>query len=263
MEISKLIEEITREVIKEMSDSGQLNTDRAGIPDQGGGTGTELENLAWAVDHTLLKPETSYKDIERICNEAREYKFASVCVNPTNVRFAAKILKNSEVKVCTVIGFPLGANTPVVKAMETRDAIANGAREVDMVINIGAVKSGDYDLVLRDIKAVVDAAAGQALVKVIIETSALSDREKVKVCLLAKEAGAQFVKTSTGFGQGGATVEDITLMKETVGPGMEVKASTGIRDRETALRLIKAGATRLGTSAGIAIVKGGRSESNY
>ena len=209
------------------------------------------------IDHTLLKPEATKSDLEKLCEEAKTYSFCSVCVNPANVRLAAKLLKGSTVKVCTVIGFPLGACTPSTKAMETRDAIANGAGEVDMVINVGALKSGDYDLCSRDIKAVVDAADGQALVKVILETCLLTDEEKRKACLLAKNAGANFVKTSTGFSKGGATVEDVTLMRQVVGSEMGVKASGGVRDRETAEKMVAAGATRLGTSSGLAIVTGG------
>lgn len=213
------------------------------------------ENLSRAVDHTLLKPEATEADIKRICEEADTYNFASVCVNPSKVRLAADFLKESDVKVCTVIGFPLGANSSITKAVETRDAIANGADEVDMVINIGALKDKDYELVYRDILAVVE-AGGQALVKVIIETSALEDEEKIKACQLAEKAGANFVKTSTGFGKGGATVEDIRLMRKTVNTSMEVKASTGIKNRKIAMNMISAGATRLGTSSGIRIVKG-------
>ncbi len=216
----------------------------------------DINNLAATCDHTVLKPDTTKKTIEKFCQEAMEWGFASVCVNPTHVRYAASILRGSKVKVCTVIGFPLGANTPVVKAAEVRDAIANGAQEVDMVINIGAVKDGNYDLVARDIKAVVDAAAGQALTKVIIETCLLTEEEKIKVCLLAKNAGADYVKTSTGMSTGGATVEDIMLMRKTVGSEMGVKASTGVNNREIALDFIRAGATRLGTSKGIAIQTG-------
>jgi deoxyribose-phosphate aldolase len=218
--------------------------------------GNATNDLARMVDHTILKPEATRADIEKLCLEAKEYHFASVCVNPAHVRQAAELLGGSDVKVCTVIGFPLGANTSIVKAFETRDAIANGAEEVDMVINVGALKAGDYDLVSRDIEAVVDAAAGQALTKVIIETCLLNDQEKIKVCQLAKNAGADFVKTSTGFNKGGATVEDIALMRKTVGPEMGVKASGGVRDRQSAEQMVKAGANRLGTSAGVAIVKG-------
>jgi deoxyribose-phosphate aldolase len=249
MEVNKLIEEITREVLKELGGSGihSSGLSKAVI---------DRPDLAAMVDHTVLKPETTTKDIERFCAEAKEYHFASVCINPTHVKLAVKLLQGSGVKVCTVIGFPLGANTPFVKAMEVRDAIANGAQEVDMVINIGALKDGNYDLVSQDIKAVVDAAKGQALTKVIIETSALTDQEKIKACLLAKNAGADFVKTSTGFGKGGATVEDITLMRKTVGPEMGVKASTGVKDRAITEALVKAGANRFGTSSGILIATG-------
>src|SRR5690554_2537253 len=208
------------------------------------------------IDHTLLKPEATYREIEKLCREAEEYGFVAVCVNPAHVRQAAKLLQKTGVKVCTVIGFPLGASVPLTKVVEAREAIADGAAEVDMVINIGALKSGDYELVFRDIKAVVDAAAGQALSKVIIETCLLTDEEKVKACLLAKEAGADFVKTSTGFNKGGATVEDVTLMRKTVGTAMGVKAAGGIRDRRTAEKMAKAGANRLGTSSGVAIIKG-------
>ncbi|HHU82096.1 MAG TPA: deoxyribose-phosphate aldolase [Firmicutes bacterium] len=210
------------------------------------------------IDHTLLKPEATYREIEELCQEAKEYGFATVCVNPVHVRLAAKLLRACEktgVKVCTVIGFPLGAGVPLTKAVEVREAIANGATEVDMVINIGALKSGDYELVFRDIKAVVDAAAGQALTKVIIETCLLTDEEKVKACLLAKEAGAGFVKTSTGFNKSGATAEDVALLRKVVGTAMGVKASGGIRDRRTAEEMVKAGANRLGTSSGVAIMK--------
>jgi deoxyribose-phosphate aldolase len=249
MEVNKLIEEITREVLRELGEAGK-STSVSSKPV------IDRPDLAAMMDHTILKPETSTKDIERVCAEAREYRFASVCINPTHVKLAAKLLQGSGVKVCTVIGFPLGANTPFVKAMEVRDAIANGAQEVDMVINIGALKDGNYDLVSQDIKAVVDAAKGQALTKVIIETSSLTDQEKIKACLLAKNAGADFVKTSTGFGKGGATPEDIALMRKTVGPEMGVKASTGVKDREITERLVKAGANRFGTSSGILISTG-------
>lgn len=210
------------------------------------------------IDHTLLKPEATYREIEELCQEAKEYGFATVCVNPVHVRLAAKLLRACEktgVKVCTVIGFPLGAGVPLTKAVEVREAIANGATEVDMVINIGALKSGDYELVFRDIKAVVDTAAGQALTKVIIETCLLTDEEKVKACLLAKEAGAGFVKTSTGFNKSGATAEDVALLRKVVGTAMGVKASGGIRDRRTAEEMVKAGANRLGTSSGVTIMK--------
>ena len=207
------------------------------------------------IDHTLLKPDASQEQIETLIEEAKKYDFASVCVNPTWVSFAAQALKATDVKVCTVIGFPLGANTPELKAFETSDAIQNGANEVDMVINIGVLKSRNFDLVERDIRAVVEAAKG-TLVKVIIETCLLTDDEKVRACQLAQKAGADFVKTSTGFSTGGATVADVALMRKTVGPDMGVKASGGARSYEDALAFIKAGATRIGASSGVAIMEG-------
>ncbi|GAA0119464.1 deoxyribose-phosphate aldolase [Clostridium perfringens] len=223
----------------------------------------DKQQLAKMIDHTILKPEADKASIEKLCKEALEYNFASVCINPTNVELAAKLLKGSEVKVCTVIGFPLGANTMEVKAFETKDAIAKGADEVDMVINIGRLKDKDYEYVEKDIKAVVDAADKKALTKVIIETCLLTEEEKVKACELAKKAGADFVKTSTGFSTGGATPEDIKLMRETVGPDMGVKASGGVRSIEDAEAVIKNGATRIGASASIAICEGTVSDSTY
>lgn len=214
------------------------------------------------IDHTLLKPDASQEQIETLIEEAKKYDFASVCVNPTWVSFAAQVLKGTDVKVCTVIGFPLGANTPELKAFETSDAIQNGANEIDMVINIGALKSRNFDLVERDIRAVVEAAKG-TLVKVIIETCLLTDDEKVKACQIAQKAGADFVKTSTGFSTGGATVEDVALMRKTVGPDMGVKASGGARSYEDALAFIKAGATRIGASSGVAIMEGDVANGDY
>ncbi|MBI4179274.1 deoxyribose-phosphate aldolase [bacterium] len=212
-------------------------------------------NLAGYIDHTLLKPQTTRAEIEQLCKEAREYHFASVCVNPFWVPLCAQLLKGSGVKVCTVIGFPLGATSTAAKAAETRDAIANGAEEVDMVINVGALKAGDHDTVRRDV-AEVKKAAGSRTLKVILETGLLTDEEKMIACQLCKEAGADFVKTSTGFGPGGATLADIAMMRRVVGPGMGVKASGGVRDTKTAKQMIEMGATRIGASAGIAIVKG-------
>jgi len=208
------------------------------------------------IDHTLLKPEATEEQIRRLCAEAREYNFAAVCVNPTWVRLCAEELSDSPVKVCSVIGFPLGATTPEVKAYEAEQVIADGAQEVDMVINIGALKSKDYQLVERDIAAVVQVAhAHDAIVKVIIETGLLTEEEKIKACELAKAAGADYVKTSTGFGPGGATVDDVRLMRRVVGPEMGVKAAGGIRTAEVAREMIAAGATRLGASAGVKIVR--------
>ena len=220
------------------------------------------QNYAAMIDHTLLKADATRDQITKLCEEAKQYGFASVCVNPTWVKYAAELLEGAESVVCTVIGFPLGANTPAVKAFETKDAIANGAGEIDMVINIGAMKNGEFDLVREDIKAVVDAANG-TLVKVIIETSLLTDEEKVKACELAALAGADFVKTSTGFSTGGATAEDIALMRKTVGPEIGVKASGGVRSLEDMKLMVENGATRIGASSGVAIMNGLTSESNY
>jgi deoxyribose-phosphate aldolase len=219
--------------------------------------GSGASSIAGMIDHTLLKANATQEEIGKLCEEARKYKFASVCVNPGYVAMSSRLLRGSGVMVCTVIGFPLGSTTPTVKAIEARDAIANGADEIDMVINIGALKSGNDALVLDDIRAVREATRGKCL-KVIIETSYLTKEEKVRACRMSKQAQADFVKTSTGFGSGGATVEDIALMRETVGPEMGVKASGGIKDAKAAEDLIKAGATRLGTSASIAIVSGGQ-----
>ncbi|MFC4801965.1 deoxyribose-phosphate aldolase [Neobacillus sp. GCM10023253] len=222
------------------------------------------QNIARLIDHTLLKPEATKEQIVKLAEEAKEYSFASVCVNPAWVKTAAEILKDSpDVKVCTVIGFPLGATTSETKAFETKNAIENGADEIDMVINIGALKAQQDDLVESDIRSVVEAAKGKALVKVIIETSLLTDEEKKRACELSVKAGADFVKTSTGFSTGGATVEDIRLMRETVGPDIGVKASGGVRSREDALAMVEAGATRIGASSGVAICKGEVSSSNY
>lgn len=221
------------------------------------------QNVAGLIDHTLLKADATKEQIKVLCEEAREYNFASVCVNPTWVKYASELLEGSEVKVCTVIGFPLGATTPETKAFETKDAIANGAHEVDMVINIGALKDKDDELVERDIRAVVAASTGKALSKVIIETSLLTDEEKVRACELAVKAGTDYVKTSTGFSTGGATVEDIALMRKTVGPDIGVKASGGVRNTRDAQNVIEAGATRIGASAGVSIVKGLTADSDY
>lgn len=214
----------------------------------------DKKTLASYIDHTLLKADAQEKDIEKLCKEAAEYVFASVCVNAANVEQAAKLLKDSQVKVCTVVGFPLGATLSSVKAFEAEEAIKNGAAEVDMVINIGALKSNKLDVVEADIKAVADVCKNKALMKVIIETCLLTDEEKVIVCKLAKKAGADYVKTSTGFSTSGAAADDILLMRKTVGSIMGVKASGGIRDLDTALKMIEAGATRIGASASVSIV---------
>lgn len=214
-----------------------------------------MNNISSMIDHTILKADATREMVKTLCEEAIEYKFAAVCVNPYHVEYCSELLKNSDVKVATVIGFPLGANTKETKAFETIDSINKGADEVDMVINIGALKDKNYDLVKEDIESVVKAANGNAIVKVIIETSLLTEEEKAKACKLSLEAKADFVKTSTGFSTGGATVEDVKLMKSIVGNNMEIKASGGVRDLDTAKSMIEAGATRLGTSSGIKIVK--------
>ena len=214
--------------------------------------------LAHYIDHTLLKPEATSAQIVQLCAEAREYRFASVCVNPANVEQAAQLLKGSPVAVCTVVGFPLGASLPEVKAYEAQQALRQGATEIDMVINLGALKSGNFDLVEHDIRAVVNtckAYVPPALVKVIIETCLLTDEEKVRACQAAQACGADFVKTSTGFSTGGATAADVALMRQTVGPAMGVKASGGVRTRAEVEAMIAAGATRIGTSSGVKIVQ--------
>lgn len=220
-------------------------------------------NIASMIDHTLLKPQATKEQIEKLCSEAKEFTFASVCVNPTWVKTSAELLTGTPVKVCTVIGFPLGASTPETKAFETSDAINNGAGEIDMVVNIGAIKSQDLDLVKRDIEAVVDAAKGKAIVKVILETCLLS-KEEIKIASqISKAVGANFVKTSTGFSTGGATFEDVALMREVVGPDLGVKASGGVRSLEDVQKMIEAGATRIGASSGVQIMQGLVSNSDY
>lgn len=213
-------------------------------------------NYAKMIDHTLLKTEAQKKDLDKLINEAKKYNFMSVCVSPIWVKYAADLLKNTDVKVCTVIGFPQGATPTPVKVFETQNAIENGANEVDMVISIGLLKDKEYDAVENDIKAVVNVAKGKALTKVIIEACLLTDEEKIMACKLAKKAGADFVKTSTGFSTGGATAYDVQLMRKTVGTSMGVKASGGVRTKEEAQKMIEAGANRIGTSNGIAIVEG-------
>lgn len=214
------------------------------------------------IDHTLLKPESTQEQIDQLIAEAKKYNFASVCVNPTWVAYSAEQLADSDVNVCTVIGFPLGANTSAVKAFEAKDAIANGADEVDMVINIGRLKSGQYEAVEDDIRAVVE-ASGDKLVKVIIETCLLTEEEKIKACQLSVAAGADYVKTSTGFSTGGATVADVALMRQTVGPNIGVKASGGARSLKDAQAFVEAGATRIGTSSGVVIVNGELADGDY
>ncbi|MCB6201578.1 deoxyribose-phosphate aldolase [Extibacter muris] len=250
MDIEKLIAEITDQVYNKVSSDADRST----------GQKQEGTCLAKYIDHTLLKADATKEQIIKICDEAKEYKFASVCVNSSYVPLVAEQLSASGVKTCCVVGFPLGAASTEAKVQETIDSIKKGADEVDMVINIGAVKSKDWTFVKDDIENVVLAARGKALVKVIIEACLLTDEEKVKVCAIAKMAGADFVKTSTGFSTGGATVSDVKLMRQTVGEDMGVKASGGVKDYKTAKAMIEAGATRIGTSNGISIAGGAVSE---
>lgn len=212
-------------------------------------------NINKLIDHTALKPNTNKESILKLISEAKTYDFASVCVNPCWVALAHQELKNTDVKVCTVIGFPLGANTTEVKVFETKDAIEKGAQEIDMVINIAMLKDKEYDYVENEIHQIVEAAKDKAIVKVIIETCLLTDEEKIKACELSQKAGADFVKTSTGFSTGGATVHDIALMRKTVGAEMGVKASGGVHTHEEALAMVEAGATRIGASAGVKLLK--------
>lgn len=212
-------------------------------------------NINKLIDHTALKPNTNKESILNLIAEAKTYDFASVCVNPCWVALAHQELKNTDVKVCTVIGFPLGANTTEVKVFETKDAIEKGAQEIDMVINIAMLKDKEYDYVENEIHQIVEAAKDKAIVKVIIETCLLTDEEKIKACELSQKAGADFVKTSTGFSTGGATVHDIALMRKTVGAEMGVKASGGVHTYEEALAMVEAGATRIGASAGVKLLK--------
>ena len=221
------------------------------------------EQLAKFIDHTILKADATAETVDRICDEAKKYGFYSVCVNSCWTARCAENLKGSDVKLAVVVGFPLGAMAREAKAAEAGWAVSQGANEIDMVLNVGALKDGDYDFVESDIRAVVDACEGQALVKVILETCLLNDEEKLKACELSVNAKAGFVKTSTGFSTGGATVEDIKLMRKAVGPDIGVKASGGVRTKEDALNMIEAGATRLGASAGVAIVTGGEGKAGY
>jgi deoxyribose-phosphate aldolase len=221
----------------------------------GPGVGAVEADLGRMIDHTLLRPDATRDEVVKLCDEARQHHFASVCINTTWVPLCRSLLRGSDVKVCSVVGFPLGAMAPTAKAYEARDAVRQGAQEIDMVINLGAMKSRDYETVFEDICRVVKAAA-PALVKVILETGQLSDDEKIIACTLSKLAGAHFVKTSTGFGKGGATVEDVALMRRVVGSEMGVKASGGVRTQEDALRMRAAGANRIGASASVAIVSG-------
>jgi len=232
----------------------------------GKGIGDSLKDkdLASKIDHTMLKPDATPDEIKELCEEAKKFKFASVCVNPSNVSLCSLLLKGTDVRVCTVVGFPLGATTTEVKLFETQQAIENGATEIDMVINVGRLRQGDNEYVKRDVTQVVNAAKSNgALCKVIIEAALLTDEEKIKACLICKNAGADFVKTSTGFSKGGATVGDVALMKYVVGSKIGVKAAGGIRSKEDAEAMIASGADRIGASASVKIVAGEKAETNY
>ncbi len=235
------------------------NVVRLGIPSD---VRITAQDLARYIDHTLLKPDATYAQIAQLCEEARQYGFATVCVNPVNVQLCSQLVRGSGVGVCSVVGFPLGATPTRVKCYETQQALSDGATEIDMVINIGALKSKDYGSVREDIAAVVRTCHNSgAICKVIIEAALLTDDEKIKACQLAKEAGADYVKTSTGFGPGGATLHDVMLMRQTVGADMGIKAAGGIRTYQDAVAMLKAGATRIGASASVKIMEGARSES--
>jgi len=270
MNLDQLIEQVTKNVLSKINESERVSDPRpkepppaATVRDAAPATQGMLitpAEIVRKIDHTLLKPDVTAAEIVRLCEEAKTYGFATVCVNPYWVRLAAKTLSGSKVGVTTVVGFPLGATSTFVKIAEARDAIANGATEIDMVINVGALKSGDLDTVRRDVEGVVQACRGQAVVKVILETGLLTEEEKIKACSISKMAGADFVKTSTGFGPGGATVEDVALIRKIVGPEMGVKASGGVRDLDTARNMIAAGANRIGTSSGVAIATFGKGD---
>ena len=246
MDINEIIRQVTEEICAKYGAAAPAPA----------AAGNNAADMAKYIDHTYLKPEASISDIRKICDEAKKYHTASVCVNPSYIQYVAQQLEGSGVTPCCVIAFPLGACTPEAKAFEASDAASKGAKEIDMVINIGAVKSGDWQLVKRDIEGVVNAVRGRALVKVIIECCLLTDEEKVKACTVSKLAGAHFVKTSTGFSTGGATVEDVRLMRETVGPDIGVKASGGVRTYTDAVNMINAGANRIGASSTGKIVSG-------
>ncbi len=284
MDREELIDRVTQEVVRKLKASGTAVSETGALCDPCVACGLCVEKrpedverliasgatrisaatgvagvgavLAGMIDHTLLKPQATRDEIVTLCDEARKHSFASVCINPSYVSLCAQLLRLTNVKVCTVVGFPLGANRSDVKAFETKAAISDGAQEIDMVANVGALKSRDYDLVGDDIRAVVEACRSIAVSKVIIEAALLTDEEKVIACQIAKAAGADFVKTSTGFGPGGATAHDVRLMRATVGEEMGVKAAGGIRDRATAEEMIEAGASRIGASASVKIVGG-------
>ena len=265
MEENELIEKITKEILSKLERMNKVDDlSKGGKPEKTASPETiTAEELAGYIDHTLLKPGATKEQFTQLCEEALQYKFKSVCVNSSWVPFVAKKLRGTSVKVCSVIGFPLGEMDTRSKAFEARNAIANGAHELDMVINIGALKSGNLKLVEEDIRAIKRACRSTTLLKVIIETSLLTEAEKILACEISKKAGADFVKTSTGFTGSGATVEDIALMRRVVGPKMGVKASGGIRDYKTAVAMIRAGATRIGAGGSVAIVTGSPNTKSY
>ncbi len=265
MNKDELIDKITEQVLSKINEKLELRNSPSQVKTQtnSGILSVPLAELAKCIDHTLLKPESTSEQFDQLCNEALSYKFKSVCVNSSWVSYVAKKLRGSEVVVCSVIGFPLGGMDSRSKAFETQNAIENGAKEIDMVINIGALKSGNLKLVEEDIRAVRRASRSNTILKVILETNLLTEKEKILACEISKKAGADFVKTSTGFSGGGATVEDILLMRRIVGPDMGVKASGGIRDYNTAVAMIKAGATRIGCGASVAIMTEGTAKGNY
>jgi deoxyribose-phosphate aldolase len=257
MDTREMVEKITQEVLARLKGTAS-GAGAAAEPKSSGPASVAAPELARYIDHTLLKPDSTQAQVDKLCAEASEYKFYSVCVNSTWVTQCARKLRGTGVKVCAVVGFPLGAMDSRAKGLETRYAVENGASEIDMVINVGALKSGDLKTVEEDIRAVLRACRQTTVMKVIIECALLTDAEKVLACQIAKKAGAHFVKTSTGFASGGATVQDVALMRRTVGPEMGI-----IRSTEDARAMIQAGATRLGTSGGIAIVTGIKSTSKY
>lgn len=264
MDQQELINRVTNEVMKRLQAELKKQHVQPGTA-EGSGNIARLapSELAQYIDHTLLHPDAPLEAFDKLCDEAKQYHFKSVCVNSSRVPYVTRKLQGTDVLVCSVVGFPLGAMDSQSKAFETRRAIAEGAKEIDMVMNVGALKSGDLELVEKDIRAVRLATRSTTVLKVILETSLLTNEEKVLACEIAKKAGADFVKTSTGFAGGGATVEDVALMRRTVGPEMGVKASGGVRDYATAVAMINAGATRIGASSSVAIVTGTSGQSKY
>lgn len=261
MDQNQVIQKVVEEVLSRMGGAAAIGS--AAAAKAGNGSAILPKDLAKYIDHTLLKPEATIDQVTNLCDEAAAHHFYSVCVNSSWVEHCARRLGGSGVKVCAVVGFPLGAMDSRAKAFEARTAISNGATEIDMVVNVGALKAKDFKTAREDMLAVRRACRAGVVLKVIIETCLLSDEEKVLVCQIAKEIGADFVKTSTGFNKGGATVDDIVLMRRTVGPKMGVKASGGVRSFEDAVKMIEAGATRLGTSSGVLLVTGQKGTASY